>query len=797
MDANGFKYYAFISYSHRDMKIARKLQKRLEHYHLPSALVKSHPNLPKKLSPIFRDESDLIGRGTLKETLQENLDRSNYLILICSPSSAKSDYVNDEVKHFIEIGRADHIIPLIVGGVPHSGGDTECFPPAILALERERELLGIDLQTFGMNEAFVRVIATLLRLDLDAFVSRYRKENKRRAIMLVSALVALIITAVILMPPPYDEVYAGNVLEHAVASYVSAGDQYERLSALTESAINSPEDFSRQLQLYENRIQMDGMSYENSLQTLSDMMKTGKVMPWSRLIMSQEECAELLTLAEKRKDEYKTFADVLVFVMTDNDAHRHYSRYPEILRNLLEIDADIAARLYQIVCSPHLTVAYGNDSAKGKSLGKVFSSVPKQNKHINGENPKQSGESLASLKGDRLDCLQYLYSLGVLEAYDVNRKQQESQPPTKQSQPSTKEEAQSHALNDLLAYVKNCEAMYSDILWAAEAIDTFDRVRSWETLQLARATVSIARADISGLRFPELEMTKDDQENLMRHGIDVGFLENADKMFAAEQQGLKTTCVVLSQSVMNEVFLRDDWELYMRSVANHIELARCDIEYLADVVEWTLTAINDSAATESFTRLLAENCPVTYSRLRKVPDTLANIEASIQSTLDEIERLVLEEAKALGAGRYRLNVMTDAVDQNDAEKLAKNLMAISGVPAMIPKPDWFNGRDMLYFWDDVKPQPRKSLPRVPDSCAARVNGVSLTQFRDYQEELRANGLTCTQSNEDGGKLTLYYAIGESNFALIWEDGGVTIHMTKNPVCFVPRLYLKLYQSARP
>ena len=96
MEYEEFSYYAFISYSHKDQKIARKLQKRIEKYHLPSALLKTHPDLPKKLSPVFIDELDLVGRGTLKESLQEKLITSNYLIVICSPNSAKSEYVNDE-----------------------------------------------------------------------------------------------------------------------------------------------------------------------------------------------------------------------------------------------------------------------------------------------------------------------------------------------------------------------------------------------------------------------------------------------------------------------------------------------------------------------------------------------------------------------------------------------------------------------------------------------------------------------------------------------------------------------------
>ena len=132
-----FKYFAFISYSHTDKEIAKKLQKKLEHYHLPSELQKNSPNLPENLKPIFMDESNLVAKGSLKIALQTNLEQSNYLIVICSPSSAKSEEVNDEVDYFIKLGRKEHIIPLIIDGKPHS--NNECFPPALLALSREEE----------------------------------------------------------------------------------------------------------------------------------------------------------------------------------------------------------------------------------------------------------------------------------------------------------------------------------------------------------------------------------------------------------------------------------------------------------------------------------------------------------------------------------------------------------------------------------------------------------------------------------------------------------------------------------
>ena len=72
-------------------------------------MIESHPELSKKLTPVFIDELDLVGRdGSLSESLKGYLNESQYLILICSPSSAKSPYVNDEVDYFInELERRD------------------------------------------------------------------------------------------------------------------------------------------------------------------------------------------------------------------------------------------------------------------------------------------------------------------------------------------------------------------------------------------------------------------------------------------------------------------------------------------------------------------------------------------------------------------------------------------------------------------------------------------------------------------------------------------------------------------
>lgn len=174
---NGYSYYAFISYNHRDEKIAKRLQYRLEHYKLP-AVARQEIGEDISLRPVFRYVSDL-GVGILREKLKAELEASKYLIVICSPHSAKPNikgehWVNDEINHFISLGRKDRIIPIIVDGVV-DGGDRECFPPAL----KEAGVVGVDIQNENRKVVIQKVVAKLLDLKPDILIERYKEEQAK------------------------------------------------------------------------------------------------------------------------------------------------------------------------------------------------------------------------------------------------------------------------------------------------------------------------------------------------------------------------------------------------------------------------------------------------------------------------------------------------------------------------------------------------------------------------------------------------------------------------------------------
>lgn len=189
------EYFAFISYKREDEKIADELRRKLEHYRLPAKVRKDNPSLPKTIYPIFRDALELSG-GVLSKQIEKALSQSKFLIVVCSPNSAKSPWVEKEIRTFIQQGKKDKIIPFIIDGIPNSDNqDLECFPRPILELKNENyELLGININELGRAAAAVKVVACMLGLNFDTLWQRYQREQriKKWAMIGGAVLVALI-----------------------------------------------------------------------------------------------------------------------------------------------------------------------------------------------------------------------------------------------------------------------------------------------------------------------------------------------------------------------------------------------------------------------------------------------------------------------------------------------------------------------------------------------------------------------------------------------------------------------------
>ena len=121
MPEAGPRYWAFLSYSHADLRWARRLHRALEAYVVPRRLVgRPTPGgpAPRRLRPVFRDLDEMGAGGSLSDRLKSALDASASLIVVCSPAAAVSPWVNEEIRRFKAERGEDRILAVIVGGDP-------------------------------------------------------------------------------------------------------------------------------------------------------------------------------------------------------------------------------------------------------------------------------------------------------------------------------------------------------------------------------------------------------------------------------------------------------------------------------------------------------------------------------------------------------------------------------------------------------------------------------------------------------------------------------------------------------
>lgn len=191
-----YSNFAFVSYSHKDEKWAAWIQEKLEAYRLPSVIRKeAGSTVPERIAPVFRDATDLAA-GRLRNNLQEELEASKFLIVVCSPNSAKPNaegkhWVNDEVAHFAAMGREDRILPVIVGGT----SEKNAFCPKLAELG----LLAIDATKKSRTRTLNDIVAFLLGLRPDELWNREERirKAKRRVAMGLATVGAIMLAAAV------------------------------------------------------------------------------------------------------------------------------------------------------------------------------------------------------------------------------------------------------------------------------------------------------------------------------------------------------------------------------------------------------------------------------------------------------------------------------------------------------------------------------------------------------------------------------------------------------------------------
>lgn len=195
-------FFAFISYSRKDIRIARTIQRKLEKYPFPVDKVEeeNRPYDSKYIRRVFLDVTDLSARERqFTDELGKRIENTKFLIVICSENSKKSEFVRKEIEYFYKTHdkRPDLILPVLVDETIAD------FHPIIDEIVNRRNCpiyFSINERTehrLDNKYCFYHIVEFLLKVDFHTLFNRYMAYTKYRArkrMITLSVIFALVLS---------------------------------------------------------------------------------------------------------------------------------------------------------------------------------------------------------------------------------------------------------------------------------------------------------------------------------------------------------------------------------------------------------------------------------------------------------------------------------------------------------------------------------------------------------------------------------------------------------------------------
>lgn len=193
------KYAAFISYRHvsPDSDIAQKIHTGIEHFKVPEEYREAFGD--SRLGLAFRDVEELPASSNLSDDIKEALENSRFLIVVCTPETPSSVWVEKEITLFMEDHPRDHVLAVLAGGTPETS-----FPkPLLERINEQGEKEEVEPLAANLTEEnghysgkifrreITRIYAAILGCPFDALWQRERRYRTRRLTAILGAGLAL------------------------------------------------------------------------------------------------------------------------------------------------------------------------------------------------------------------------------------------------------------------------------------------------------------------------------------------------------------------------------------------------------------------------------------------------------------------------------------------------------------------------------------------------------------------------------------------------------------------------------
>ena len=197
------EYDVFISYSHRaDATVARTIESGLKNM--------GRRWNERRALEVFRDEASLSASPHLWQTLADRLDSSRYAVVLLSPEAAESQWVNQEIEHFLGNHDEENLLLALTAGTIEwdnqaSGwtNDSTAVPPNLrgrlttepcwVDLRWAREITDLDVRDTRFRGAVATLAAPVHGLSKDELEGEDIRQHRRFVRLRRGAVGALVL----------------------------------------------------------------------------------------------------------------------------------------------------------------------------------------------------------------------------------------------------------------------------------------------------------------------------------------------------------------------------------------------------------------------------------------------------------------------------------------------------------------------------------------------------------------------------------------------------------------------------
>jgi WD40 repeat protein len=224
------EYDAFLSYAHHDKQVTTAIQKGLHRIGRRFGQLRA--------LRVFRDDTNLEATPDLWGRIVNGLDRSRFMIVVLSPRSAASYWVNAEVTYWLQRRGPEHLILVLAAGHLHWDATPARFDPglsdAALPVLTQPGSLSVeplyidvsadapwDIRSLAFRDKVTALAASIHGKPKDQLASDDLREQRRFRRLRVAAISGLALLTVIAI----------------VAAVIAVGQRQEAIQRLRDAVV--------------------------------------------------------------------------------------------------------------------------------------------------------------------------------------------------------------------------------------------------------------------------------------------------------------------------------------------------------------------------------------------------------------------------------------------------------------------------------------------------------------------------------------------------------------------------------